>query len=129
MSPSRHKPSEPPSDDCIGCGAWQDTEARKRRSWLAPCLIGVAVTISLALGGGYLSLHFLARSNAAEVAHLREGRTEDREETRRIAADVAEQERAAAQRERESAERYARIESALSRIEGKLQAFETRRQR
>ena len=116
--------SDPPvSLDCIGCSTrngWR-TAVRVAR-WAVPIILGVLV----ALGGGYASLHFMARANASEVTHLREGRTDDREEIRRLASEAREAERERAAYLQAEAERWRTVSAALARIEARLDTMERR---
>lgn len=122
---ARTNPDTPlPAEACATC----DTR-RGWRSWtswarvLVPLLFGVLMT----LGGAYLALRGTAEANAAEVRHLREGRTEDREELRRVAGSLVDAQRQAAADRQASEERFTEIRAALARIEGRLETDRTRR--
>jgi small-conductance mechanosensitive channel len=93
--------------------------------WLVPILVGIL----LALGGGYTSLHFMARATAQETEHLRESRSEDRAEVQRMAARQHEADAATARYASEQADRWSKVDSALARIEARLDAMERRRER
>lgn len=111
--------SEPPSDHCIGCQAFQFA-----RTWRRWSVVFVAAVLSALVPIGILGATACTSSaeNRADMRALREAQQTSRDERQRLAAEQA---RAA----RESALRWEKVADSLARIETRLDAAEERAKR
>jgi type III secretory pathway component EscV len=99
------------------------------RSRRTPWIVGGIITIGLAFVSGYVTLHFMARANAAQIEVLRDGRHEDREWLTRLGGQTAKLETEAAAERSKGDERMKRIEDLFKSIDGRLGRLEDARAR